>query len=44
MKQPSVRYFRGGKEMKPEEIKERIELIDVFFAKDEISNESLTQN
>jgi hypothetical protein len=30
--------------MKPEEIKERIELIDVFFAKDEISNESLTQN
>lgn len=30
--------------MKPEEIKERIELVDIFFAKDSISNESLNQN
>lgn len=30
--------------MKPEEIKERIELVDIFFNKDSISNECLTQN
>lgn len=30
--------------MKPEEIKERIELVDIFFDKDSISNNSLTRN
>lgn len=30
--------------MKPEEIKERKELIDIFFDKDSIINECLTQN
>lgn len=30
--------------MKPEEIKERKELIDIFFGEDSISNECLTQN
>lgn len=30
--------------MGPEEIKERKELVDIFFAKDSISNESLNQN
>lgn len=30
--------------MKPEEIKERKELVDIFFDKDSISNECLTQN
>lgn len=30
--------------MKPEEIKERKELIDIFFDKDNINNESLAQN
>lgn len=30
--------------MKPEEIKERKELVDIFFDEDNISNDSLTQN
>lgn len=30
--------------MKPEEIKERIDLVNMFFDKDSISNESLSQN
>lgn len=30
--------------MKPEEIKERKELVDIFFTKDNISYKSLTQN
>lgn len=30
--------------MKPEEIKERKELVDIFFTKDDISHESLSQN
>lgn len=30
--------------MKPEEIKERIELVDIFFDEGSISNDSLTQN
>lgn len=30
--------------MKPEEIKERKELVDIFFDKDSISNKCLTQN